>query len=49
MYNNELKFSGNLYDVLNIKLNIFYNLYKKTSITKDKYTTAFSTMLRGKA
>lgn len=49
LYNNDMKFTGDLHDVLNIKLNIFYDTCQKVGITEDKYDTAFATMLLGKA
>ena len=48
LYIDNIKFIGDLYNVLNIKLNIFYNLYTKARITKDKYNVAFSTILYSK-
>jgi len=44
-----MKFAGDLYDVLNIKLNIFYNLCTKAGAQESQYAIAFDTMLKGKA
>ncbi|KAF1828306.1 hypothetical protein BDW02DRAFT_652134 [Decorospora gaudefroyi] len=49
LYTDDHKFSGDRYDVLNLKLTIFYELCGKVGIEPDRYKMAFSTMLRGKA
>ncbi|KAF1828044.1 hypothetical protein BDW02DRAFT_513458, partial [Decorospora gaudefroyi] len=49
LYNNKLRFTRDLYNVFNLKLNIFYNLCTKARVTIDYYSTTFSTILRGKA
>ncbi|KAF2034200.1 hypothetical protein EK21DRAFT_108240 [Setomelanomma holmii] len=38
-----------LYDVFNLKLNIFNDLCTKARVTTEQYPAAFGTMLRGKA
>jgi len=48
LYNDDMKFTGDLHDVLNIKLNIFYDLYTKAGVNESNYATAFGTMLKGK-
>jgi hypothetical protein len=49
LYNDELRFTEDLHDVFNLKLNIFHDLCTKAGVTTDQYSTAFGTMLRGKA
>ena len=49
LYTDDQKFSGDRYDVLNLKLTIFYELCGKVGIEPDRYKMAFATMLRGKA
>ncbi len=49
LYSDDQKFNGDLYDVLNLKLNIFYDLCAKAGVPPDQYNTAFAIMLRGKA
>jgi hypothetical protein len=48
-YNNDLKFGGDYYDVLDIKLWVFYNLYDKAGIGPGYYHAAYNTMLKSKA
>jgi hypothetical protein len=48
LYNNDLKFGGNYYDVLNIKLRVFYDLCDKAGIDPGYYYAAYNTMLKGK-
>ena len=49
LYNEDKKFGGELYDVLNSKLRIFYDSCKKAGIREDRYADAFSIMLKGRA
>ena len=49
LYTDDQKFSGDRYDVLNLKLTIFYEICGKVGIEPDRYKMAFATMLRGKA
>ena len=43
----EKKFGKELYDVLNLKLCIFYNYCQKVGIESDQYYNAYSVMLKG--
>ena len=45
----EKKFGGELYDVLNSKLRIFYNCCQKVGIESNQYHNAYSIMLKGRA
>ena len=49
LYNDEMKFSGSLYDVLTVKLRIFYDTCAKVGIAPAQYYLAFSTILSGRA
>lgn len=49
LYNDEMKFSGSLYDVLAVKLRIFHDTCAKVGIAPAQYHLAFSTMLSGRA
>jgi hypothetical protein len=49
LYNNDLKFGDNYYDMLNTKLWIFYDLYNKAGIGPGYYHAAYNIMLKGKA
>ena len=46
---NNIKYSGEEYDILHIKLDIFYNLYKTLGIPEECYTNVFKAMLRKQA
>jgi ethanolamine utilization protein EutP (predicted NTPase) len=48
-YKEEMKFSGNLYDVLNTKLLAFYDICRKVDLPKEQYHKAYSIMLSGQA
>jgi hypothetical protein len=48
IYNNNLKFGGDYYDMLDTKLRIFYDLYDKAGISPGYYHAAYNTMLKGK-
>ena len=43
------KYGGEMYDVLNVKLQVFYNYYNKAGIRTHQYHYAFSAMLKGRA
>ena len=43
------KFGGELYNVLNSKLRIFYDCCQKVGIESDQYYNAYSVMLKGRA
>src|SRR6266702_4540091 len=45
----EKKFSRELYNVLNLKLCIFYNYCQKVGIESNQYHNTYSVMLRGQA
>src|SRR6266702_5853283 len=45
----EKKFSGELYDILNSKLYIFYNCCQKVGIKSNQYYNIYSIMLKGQA
>ena len=44
-----MKYGGEEYDILDQKLQVFYDCCKKIGISKDYYHAAFSTMLKGRA
>jgi hypothetical protein len=48
LYNNDLKFGGNYYDMLDTKLWVFYDLCNKAGIGSGYYHAAYNTMLKGK-
>jgi hypothetical protein len=45
----EKKFGGELFDILAIKLLIFYDLCGKAGLSKNQYHNAYSLMLKGRA
>jgi hypothetical protein len=45
LYSNEMKYTGEIYNILNVKLQIFYNCCRKIGIPKDQLHEAFSVML----
>lgn len=49
LYTEEMKFNGGLYDVLNLKLKIFYDLCEKAGVASNRYHIALDTMLSGRA
>ncbi|KAH6661479.1 hypothetical protein F5X68DRAFT_266345 [Plectosphaerella plurivora] len=49
MYDDSMKFSGDLYDVLQAKLAIFKDACRRVGITPQQYPGAFPTMLKGRA
>jgi hypothetical protein len=49
-YNNDnKKYSGELYDILNVKLQIFYDYCNKIGLPEDQYYNTFSLMLKDHA
>ena len=46
IYNNNNKYRGELYNILNIKLQVFYNCCNKVRLPKDQYYNTFSVMLK---
>jgi hypothetical protein len=49
LYTDDLKFGGELYDVLDLKIQVFKNLCRKAGIPARGYHEAYDTMLKGKA
>jgi hypothetical protein len=50
IYNNDKKkFTGEIYDIFNIKLRVFYNYYAKVGLSDIQYYNAFLVMLKGRA
>jgi hypothetical protein len=50
IYNNDKKkFTGEIYDILNIKLRVFYNYCVKVGLPDTQYYNAFSVILKGRA
>jgi hypothetical protein len=50
IYNNDKKkFTGEIYDILNIKLRVFYDCCVKVGLPNIQYYNAFSVMLKGRA
>jgi hypothetical protein len=49
LYNNDFKFGGNYYDMLNTKLRVFYDLCNKAGIGPKYYHAVYNIMLKGKA
>jgi hypothetical protein len=47
--NNDKKYSGELYDILDVKLQVFYNCYNKVGLPEAQYHNAFSVMLKDEA
>ncbi|PVH90772.1 hypothetical protein DM02DRAFT_547142, partial [Periconia macrospinosa] len=45
----EKKYGGELYDILNSKLRIFYDCCQKVGLEPDQYHNAYSVMLKGRA
>jgi hypothetical protein len=49
IYNNDKKkFTGEIYDIFNIKLRVFYNYCVKIGLSDTQYYNAFSVMLKGR-
>ena len=49
LYNNKMKYSSKIYDVLDQKIQIFKHNYYKASIPPNQYPGAFSTILKDDA
>ena len=47
--NNTKKYKGEVYDILNTKLQIFYNCCITVKVLKEQYYIAFSIMLKNQA
>jgi hypothetical protein len=43
------KYTEELYNILDIKLRVFYDCCKKVGLQKDQYHNAFSAMLKNRA
>jgi hypothetical protein len=43
------KYTGELYNILDIKLRVFYNCCKKVGLQEDQYHNVFSAMLKDRA
>jgi hypothetical protein len=43
------KYTKELYNILDIKLRVFYDCYKKVRLQKDQYYNAFLAMLKDRA
>jgi len=48
-YNDDSKYGGEMYNVLNTKLQIFYDYYNKAGIWQQHYYHAFFIMLKERA
>lgn len=48
-YDDSKKFGGNLFDILDTKLRIFFDQCRKVGLPKDQLPNAYSTMLKSKA
>jgi hypothetical protein len=46
--NNKKKFTGEIYDILNTKLRVFYDYCAKVGLLDIQYYNAFSVMLKGR-
>jgi hypothetical protein len=44
--NNIKKYRGEVYDILNIKLQVFYNCYITVKVLEEQYYIAFPIMLK---
>lgn len=49
MYDDSMKYGGELYDILSAKLAIFKDACRRAGITSTQYAGAFPTMLKGRA
>jgi hypothetical protein len=49
VYKDDKKYGGREYDILNVKLQIFFDYYKKISLEERQFYLIFSTMLKDKA
>jgi len=44
-----MRYDGEMYNILNMKLAIFYDCCRKVGLTSDQYHNAYSVMLKGRA
>ena len=50
VYNDDTKkYSGEMYDILDIKLQVFYDYCAKVGLPEEQYSKAFSIMLKDRA
>ena len=49
LYNNDIKYGGGLYNILDSKLYVFRDLYEKVGLLLPLYYRAFSIMLKDEA
>ncbi|KAJ0163968.1 hypothetical protein CTA2_2026 [Colletotrichum tanaceti] len=49
LYTEKMKYGGGMYDVLDLKLNIFRDICDKVGIPSSNFAGAFSMMLKGRA
>ena len=49
LYNDNMRYDGEMYNILNMKLAIFYDCCRKVGLTSDQYHNAYSVMLKGRA
>ena len=48
IYNNDdKKYTGEEYDILDVKLQVFYDCYSMIGLSDTQYYSAFSIMLKG--
>lgn len=48
MYESKQKYNGDI-DIFDLKITIFYDLWRKSYVPQDPYEEAFSILLKGKA
>ena len=49
IYKDDRKYGGEEYDILDIKLQVFFDYCNKIGIQESQFHSAFSAMLKGKA
>ena len=49
VYKDDKKYGGREYDILDVKLQVFFDYYKKIGLEERQFHLAFSTMLKDKA
>ncbi len=47
--NNDKKYGGEEYDVLDVKLQVFYDYCSKIGLLEEQYYNTYSVMLKGRA
>ena len=48
-YNDSDKYGGELYDIIDVKLQVFYDCCNKVGLPEDQFQKAFSVMLKDRA